>query len=91
MSCHSQASDTLEALTSVRRSGFAANDVVRHVCGGPDMFVEGPGTDVGQVWCSWHSGRLYHAGSFNEKLLIRVTSREKADVTQFGNLDTLFE
>src|SRR4051812_13302211 len=49
---------------------FSANEVVRLINGGPAMYVEGPGTGDGQVWCTWFNGRLYHGGSFDEKALI---------------------
>ncbi len=70
---------------SSSRYVFVAQDIVRLVGGGPNMLVNGPGTADGQVWCTWFSGRLHHGGSFNPKLLIRVTGTEKADATQIGD------
>jgi uncharacterized protein YodC (DUF2158 family) len=55
---------------------FLANEVVRLITGGPDMYVEGPGTADGQIWCTWFNGRLYHGGSFDEKSLMRVTGTQ---------------
>jgi uncharacterized protein YodC (DUF2158 family) len=56
---------------------FTANEIVRLVNGGPEMYVEGPGTGDGQIWCTWYNGRLYHGGSFDEKALVRVSSQPK--------------
>ena len=51
---------------------FAECDVVRLVAGGPDMTVEGPGPIKGHVWCTWTIGKIFHGGSFDEGVLVRV-------------------
>jgi len=70
----------------MREPLFELNAVVRHASGGSDMLVKGRGTDAGQLWCVWFNGRYYHAGSFDEKDLIRSNGvpKWKADFAETG-------
>jgi uncharacterized protein YodC (DUF2158 family) len=44
----------------MRENIFTANEVVRLLTGGPEMYVEGPGTADGQVWCTFsHFFRVF--------------------------------
>jgi uncharacterized protein YodC (DUF2158 family) len=58
-------------------SFLTVNEVVRLIIGGPEMYVEGPGTADGQVWCTFFYGRLCHGGSFDEKDLVRVNGKPR--------------
>ena len=51
---------------------FANGDTVRLIMGGPNMTAKGLGTAPGQVWCEWFDGRLYHGGSFDEQILLKI-------------------
>lgn len=68
----------------MRENIFTANEVVRLLTGGPEMYVEGPGTADGQVWCTFFYNRLCHGGSFDEKTLVRVGGKPK-DLTTPAN------
>ena len=56
---------------------FSVNDAVRHMMGGPDMYVEDR-TDDGKLWCVWANGKLRHCGLFEERDLIRATGNSQS-------------